>query len=153
MVLSIHRVAHWLWKRRIPVLPKLLKITNRIVFSVVLPPSVRIGEGVLISYQGLGTVIHRDTVIDDRAVISSGVTLGGRGGRTGAPHIGAGALVGTGAKVLGPVKVGQGASIGANAVVIQDVPDYAVVVGVPARVVRINRPEDIPNYHAFGSWE
>lgn len=149
MVLRIHRLAHWLWRHRVPLLPFLLKAFNRIVFGVVIPPATRIGRGVLLSYQGLGTVIHPEAVIDDDAVISTGVTLGGRGGRRGAPHIGAGALVGTGAKVLGPVRVGVGASIGANAVVLQDVPDYAVMVGVPARLVRINRPEDLPDYKNF----
>jgi serine O-acetyltransferase len=148
-MLRLHRLAHWLWRRHVPLLPWLLKVLNRIVFGVVIPPQTRIGRGVLISYQGLGTVIHRETVIEDGAVISTGVTLGGRGGRPGAPHIGAGALVGTGAKVLGPVRVGRGASVGANAVVLEDVPEYAVVVGVPAKVVRINRPDQVPDYQAF----
>lgn len=149
MILKIHRCAQWLLVHRVPLLPFCLKAFNRIVFGVVLPPATRIGRGVLFSYQGLGTVVHRDAVIEEGAVISTGVTIGGRGGREGAPHIGRGALIGTGAKVLGPVKVGAFASIGANAVVTQDVPDYGVAVGVPARVVRINRPDQVPDYHRF----
>lgn len=149
MILKIHRCAQWLLVHRIPLLPFCLKAFNRIVFGVVLPPATRIGRGVLFSYQGLGTVVHRDAVIEEGAVISTGVTIGGRGGREGAPHIGRGALIGTGAKVLGPVKVGAFASIGANAVVTQDVPDYGVAVGVPARVVRINRPDQVPDYQRF----
>jgi len=47
------------------------------------------------------------------------------------------------------VRIGKCASVGANAVVLTDVPDFAVVVGIPARVVRINRPEDIPDYHDY----
>lgn len=149
MILTLHRCAHWLWRHKIPLLPYLLKAASRILFGVVLPPATQVGRGVLFSYQGLGTVVHRDAVIEDGAVISTGVTLGGRGGRHGAPHIGRGALVGTGAKVLGPVRVGAYASIGANAVVTRDVPDYGVAVGVPARIVRINRPEQLPDYHRF----
>lgn len=149
MVMLIHRAAHALWRWHVPLMPKLLKIINRVAFGVVLPPSVFIGKGVLLSYQGLGTVIHKTARIEDGAVISTGVTLGGRSGLPGAPVIGAGALIGTGAKVLGPIRVGRGAQVGANAVVLQDVPDYAVVVGVPARVVRINRPEDVPRYDVF----
>ena len=149
MVLKLHRVAHWLWKKNVPLLPKILKIVNRVVFGLVLPYQTEIGRGVLFSYQGLGTVVHRSVKIGDKAVISTGVTLGGRGGRNGAPEIGEGVLIGTGAKVLGPVKVGRFASIGANAVVLADVPDFAVVVGIPARVVRINRPEDIPDYFDY----
>jgi serine O-acetyltransferase len=146
MLVRIHVVANWLWRMRIPFVPWLIKVFYRIAFGVVLPPSVRLGRGVILSYQGLGTVIHKDAVIEDRVVISTGVTIGGRSGLVGAPVIREGALIGTGAKVLGAISVGKFASVGANAVVIHDVPAYAVVVGVPARVVRINRPEDIPDY-------
>lgn len=148
-MLKIYRLANWLHRCGVPVIPFLLKALNRIVFAVVLPPATRVGPGVLFSYQGLGTVVHRETVIGARAVISTGVTLGGRAGRHGAPLIGEGALIGTGAKVLGPVRIGAFASIGANAVVLADVPEYGVAVGVPARVIRINRPGDLPDYHAF----
>lgn len=58
-------------------------------------------------------------------------------------------MIGTGAKILGPVTIGRWASIGANAVVLDDVPDYGVTVGIPARVVRINCPEDRPDYASF----
>lgn len=149
MVIRLHRIGHWLWERHVPLLPKMIKVVNRVVFGVVLPSQVKVGPGVLLSYQGLGTVIHRGVVIGAGAVISTGVTLGGRGGREGAPQIGERALIGTGAKVLGPVRIGKCASVGANAVVLNDVPDFAVVVGIPARVVRVNRPEDIPDYHDY----
>jgi serine O-acetyltransferase len=149
MALKIYRLAHWLWRHRIPFLPWLLKALNRIVFAVVLPPSARIGRGVVLSYEGLGTVIHKRAVIEDGALIGTGVTIGGRSGSVDVPVIGAGAMVGSGAKILGPIRVGRGASIGANAVVLADVPDFAVAVGIPARVVRINDPDALPDYHAF----
>lgn len=149
IVLRIYRVAHWLHCRRVPILPFLLKSFNRVVFSVVLPPSARIGRGVVLSYEGLGTVIHKRAVIEDGALIGTGVTIGGRSGSVDVPVIGAGAMVGSGAKILGPIRVGRGASIGANAVVLADVPDFAVAVGIPARVVRINDPDALPDYHAF----
>ena len=149
IVLRIHRLAHWLWRHHVPVLPWLLKALNRIVFAVVLPPSATIGHDVILSYEGLGTVIHRRAVIGDHAIIGAGVTIGGRSGSLGVPVICECAFIGGGAKVLGAIRVGAYASIGANAVVLHDVPDYGVAVGIPARVVRINRPEDLPNYRAF----
>lgn len=149
MMLRIYRVAHWCLRHRIPVMPFLLKSVNRIMFAVVLPPSAVVGRNVLFSYEGLGTIIHKRAVIGDDAVIGAGVTIGGRSGSKGVPRIGKGALIGTGAKVLGDIRIGDHASIGANAVVMTDVPDYAVAVGIPARVVRINRPADMPNYRAF----
>lgn len=151
MPIKIYRIAHWLWKHNVPFLPSLLKILNRVVFAVVLPPSAKLSEGVLLSYNGLGTVIHRNAVIGPRAVIGTGVTIGGRSGHTKVPEIGEGAMVGSGAKVLGPVRIGRFASIGANAVVLSDIPDFAVAVGLPAKVIRIMSPSELPDYFAFKS--
>lgn len=149
MVIRIYRIAHWLHDRGVPLLPKLLKIVNRIVFGVVLPPTAKLGKNVLLSYQGLATVIHQRAEIGDDVVIGAGVTIGGRSGHRQVPVIGRGAMIGTGAKVLGPVRIGEYASIGANAVVLADVPPYAVAVGIPARVVRIQRPEELVDYKEF----
>ncbi|GHD56393.1 serine O-acetyltransferase [Jeongeupia chitinilytica] len=149
MVNLLHRWSRWLWQKRVPLLPKLLKITNRVAFGVVLPPSAQVGNNVLFSYQGLGTVIHKHAVIEDDVVIATGVTIGGKSGNPTVPLIKQGAFIGTGAKILGPVVIGRYASVGANSVVLADVPDYAVVVGIPARVVRINRPDDLPDYRDF----
>lgn len=149
MVIPIYRFARWCHVRRIPFLPRLLKVLNRVAFGVVLPPTARLGKDVLLSYQGLGTVIHKRAVIGDGATIGTGVTIGGRAGHHAVPEIGKGAMIGSGAKVLGPIRIGRYAAIGANAVVLSDVPDYAVAVGVPARVVKINSPEDVPDYRSF----
>lgn len=145
----LFRISHQLWLWRVPGLPWMIKVFNRVIFAVVLPPSVQVGRGVVFSYGGLGTVVHKAAWIGAGAVIGTGVTIGGRSGLQGVPMIGEGAMLGSGAKVLGPVRIGRGASVGANAVVLEDVPDYAVVVGVPARVVRINRPSDLPSYTEF----
>ena len=56
LVLAIHAMSHWLWRHRIPLLPKLLSKFNRIVFAVELPAETRIGKGVRLNYSGLGTV-------------------------------------------------------------------------------------------------
>lgn len=149
IVLQIHRLAHWLRPRHVPALPWLLESLNRIVLATVIPPATQIGRGVLLSYECLGTVIHRSAIIENEATIGAGVTFGGRSGQPGAPVIGRGAMIGTGAKVLGAVRVGAYASIGANAVVLQDIPDHAVAVGVPARVVRVHRPGEMPDYRQF----
>jgi serine O-acetyltransferase len=102
-----------------------------------------IGRRLSIEHHGC-IVIHGAAVIGDDCLIRHGVTLGNTGSEDpfGAPTIGNRVQFGAGAKILGRVRVGNDVIIGANAVVIQDVPDYAVVGGVPARILKMRTPED-----------
>jgi serine O-acetyltransferase len=140
-LLRIHRVAHWLWSKRVPLLPRVLQLFNRVIFAVQLPAETRLGHAVRLNYSGLGTVIHARAVIGNRVDIGPGVVIGGRSEIYEVPVIEDDVKIGVGAKVLGPVRVGRGATIGANAVVVHDVPAGAVVVGIPARVLRIDAPD------------
>jgi serine O-acetyltransferase len=135
-MIYVFRLSHLLYRLRVPCLPWLLKVLNRILFSVSLPPSVQVGRNVTFGYQGLGIVVHRHALIGSNVIVAPNVVIGGRGGRAGAPVIEDDVLIGAGACVLGPVTIGRGAQIGANAVVMADVPAGATAVGVPARVVR-----------------
>lgn len=89
-----------------------------------------------------GVVIYEDAVVEAGCMIMQQVTLG-QLAHGGAPIVEKGAYLGAGAKILGPVRVGAGARVGANAVVLEDVPPGATVVGIPARVVRQRSPEEI----------
>jgi len=149
MPVKLYRIAHWFWVRGVPIIPQLIKVFNRVVFAVVLPPSATLGKSVLLSYHGLGTVIHRRAVIGDRVTVGTGVTIGGRSGHEAVPIIEEGVMVGSGAKILGPVRIGRFASIGANAVVLTDIPAFAVAVGVPAKVVKQLSSDQVPDYFAF----
>lgn len=86
-----------------------------------------------------GVVIHAQAVVEPGCIIMQQVTLG-QLAEGGAPIIEAGAYLGAGARVLGPVRVGAGARIGANAVVLKDVPPHCTAVGIPARVVARREP-------------
>jgi serine O-acetyltransferase len=147
LLLAIHALSHWLWKHHVPLLPKLLALFNRVVFATQLPAETRLGKGVKLNYSGLGTILHPRAVIGDRVEIGPGVVIGGRSEIWEVPVIEDDVQIGVGAKVLGPVRVGRGAVIGANAVVLNDVPAGAVVVGIPARVLRIDE-EKLPKEHA-----
>jgi serine O-acetyltransferase len=137
LLLAIHALAHWLWRHRIPALPRLLTLFNRVVFAAQVPPGTRIGKGTRLNYSGLGTVIHARAVIGARVEIGPGVVIGGRSKIYEVPVIEDDVQIGVAAKILGPVRVGRGAEIGANAVVLHDVPAGAVVVGIPARVLKM----------------
>ncbi|WP_224044649.1 serine O-acetyltransferase [Paraburkholderia unamae] len=135
-MIHIYRLANLLFRLGIPVLPWILKIVNRILFSVSLPPSVQVGRNVTFGYQGLGIVVHRNASLGSNIIISPNVVIGGKGkGRQGAPVIEDDVTIGAGACILGSVRVGRGAVIGANAVVLEDVAPNATVVGIPARPV------------------
>ncbi len=88
---------------------------------------------------GSGVVIGETAEIGDNVTIYQGVTLGGTGFQTGKRHptVGNDVVIGSGAKLLGPIVVGDGAKIGANTVVIHDVPANSTVVGNPGHPVRV----------------
>lgn len=133
-MLQIFRLAAWLHRCRVPLVPRLLYALNRIVFAVVLPPGVTVGSGVRFAYSGLGTVVHARARIGNNVKIAQNVTIGGRSGHEAVPVIEDDVEIGAGACVLGPVVIGRGASVGAGAVVLTNVPAGAVAVGVPAKV-------------------
>lgn len=144
MLLKIHALAHWLWKKRVPLIPQLLSLFNRVVFATQLPASAQLGRGVRLNYSGLGTVIHKRAIVGDHVEIGPGVVIGGRSEIWEVPVIEDGVQIGVGAKILGPVRVGREAIIGANAVVLRDVPPGAVVGGIPAKILRMRDPAALP---------
>lgn len=109
--------------------------TKRIKFGIDIQ-SFSIGEGFYIGHFG-HIVVNSAAVIGRNCNISQGVTIGisNTGSKKGVPEVGNYVYIGPGAKIMGKIKIGNNAAIGANSVVVNDVPDNAVVVGVPARVV------------------
>lgn len=141
-----HRLAHGMWTRggslRLPA--RLLSQAARAATGVEIHPGARIGRRFFIDH-GMGVVIGETAEIGDDVMLYHGVTLGGRSMARVKRHptVGDGAVLGAGARVLGPVTIGAGAQVGANAVVVKDVPDGAVATGVPARI-RLTAPQEDP---------
>lgn len=134
---AMHRMAHALYGRKVPVIPRLISELSRWLTGIEIHPGARIGKNVIIEH-GMGTVIGETSEIGDDVVILHGVTLGARNIRVGSrgkrhPTIGRGATLCAGAQIVGAVTVGESATVGANAVVLGDVRPGAVAVGVPAR--------------------
>ena len=142
--LLAHRVSHALHEARVPLLPGLLANLMRVVTGVEIHPAARIGRGLFIDH-GMGVVIGETAEVGDHVTMYQGVTLGGTGFARGKRHptVGDQVMIGSGAKLLGPIVVGARSKIGANSVVIHDVPADATVVGNPGHPVRVDgrRPE------------
>jgi serine O-acetyltransferase len=136
--LLFYRLAHWIWKKRVPFVPRALSQFARLLTGIEIHPGAAIGSGLFIDH-GMGVVIGETTEIGDNVTLFQGVTLGGTGKQRGKRHpsLGSHVVVGAGAKVLGPILIGDYVKIGANSVVLQDVPDHSTVVGIPGKIVRI----------------
>lgn len=110
----------------------------QIICGIEIGTTTRIGRRLQFEHHGC-IVIHGASVIGDDCLIRHGVTLGNVGAvdPMGAPTLGNRVNIGAGAKILGRIKIGNDVVVGANAVVTKDVPDNAVVVGIPARIIKI----------------
>lgn len=127
-----YKISHWLYYHHMKRLSRLLDWFGRLLYSCFIPGQAQIGKNFKLSYWGLGVVIHIKSKIGDNCKIGQNVTIGGKGG---IPQLLDNVNVG-GSFVFGPITIGNNVSIGANSVVNKDVPDNAVVAGVPAKIIR-----------------
>ena len=137
-----HRLAHRLWRWRVPLLPRLISHLARFLTGVEIHPGATIGRSFFIDH-GMGVVIGETSEIGDHVTLFQGVTLGGTGKERGKRHptLGDHVVVGAGAKVLGGITIGDHVKIGANSVVLKSVPPHSTVVGIPGRVKRMEAGE------------
>lgn len=133
--LWFHRLAHWLWNRRIFLGARLISHLSRFLTGIEIHPGAKIGPGFFVDH-GMGVVIGETAEIGENVTLYHGVTLGGTSWKREKRHptVGNNVVVGAGAKLLGPIRVGDFSRIGSGAVVLKDVPPNSVVVGVPGRV-------------------
>ncbi len=132
----LHRIAHKLYKNNFILLARIVNTFSRFLTSIDIHPGAKLGEGLFIDH-GLGVVIGETAELGKNITLYQGVTLGGTGKENGKRHptIGDNVVVASGAKVLGSFRVGNNSKIGAGSVVLKEVPDNSVVVGIPGRIV------------------
>jgi serine O-acetyltransferase len=138
---QMHRLAHALHRRGVPLLPRIISHIARFLTGIEIHPGAVIGEGLFIDH-GMGVVIGETAEIGDDCHLLQGVTLGGTSTRRVKRHptLGNGVLVGAGAHLIGAISVGDHARIGSGSVVVTNVPPYATVVGVPGHVIAFHDP-------------
>lgn len=132
--LIAYRISHYLYINKLFFLARLISQISRFFTGIEIHPGAKIGRGLVIDH-GMGVVIGETSEIGDNVLLYHGVTLGGTGKDKGKRHptVGNNVVIGAGAKVLGPIYIGSNSKIGANSVVLNNVPEGATAVGIPAK--------------------
>lgn len=132
--LIAYRISHYLYINKLFFLARLISQISRFFTGIEIHPGAKIGRGLVIDH-GMGVVIGETAEIGDNVLLYHGVTLGGTGKDKGKRHptVGNNVVIGAGAKVLGPIYIGSNSKIGANSVVLNNVPEGATAVGIPAK--------------------
>ena len=147
-----HQIANFFSVAKFDLIARMISQFSRFLTGIEIHPKAKIGKNLFIDH-GMGVVIGETSEIGDNVTIYHMVTLGGISPSIDSdnqrnvkrhPTLKDNVVVGSGAQVLGPVVIGKNAKIGANAVVTKDVPENAVMVGIPAKNVGVATEEFKP---------
>lgn len=153
MAIVFYRLMQWSRRHRLVPLEMLANRLNGMFCNCFIGRGAEFGRGFVLLHAD-GVVINRLVRGGDNIYVEHQVTIGADRGTS--PVLANNIFIGAGAKILGPVTIGDGARVGANAVVVTDVPAYATVVGVPAKVVRqrhASDPDTLPHLGATEQWD
>ena len=156
-----YRLSHWLWVRDWRLLGRGISQFARWLTGIEIHPGAEVGDNLFIDH-GMGVVVGESSIIGDGVTLYQGVTLGGVAPSVDShsqrdqkrhPTLENGVIVGSGAQVLGPITVRRCARVGANAVVTKEVPEFATVVGIPAKEVQVSgrRSDHDDRFVAYGT--
>ncbi len=137
-----HRAAHFLWRHKLRLPARIVSQFSRFITGIEIHPGAKIGKRFFIDH-GMGVVIGETAEIGDDVTIYNGVNLGGTSWKKEKRHptIGDRVMIGTGAKILGPLEIGHDSKVGANSVVVATVPPHSTVVGIPAKSAKRDETE------------
>ena len=157
--LVFYRVTHWMWGAGWRLPARFLAHVAKILTGIEIHPGATIGRRFVIDH-GTGVVVGETTDIGDDVTLYQGVTLGGiapsvdsvsQVGQKRHPTLCDGAIIGSGAAVLGPITIGEGAKVGANSVVTKSVDACMTAVGIPARVIMPKDKSKSKDFVAYGT--
>lgn len=131
-ILVYHRIAHFLYKKKMYFLSRLISQIGRFFTGIEIHPGAKIGKRLFIDH-GMGIVIGETAEVGNDCTIYHGVTLGGTGKDKHKRHptVGNNVMIGAGAKIIGAINIGDNVKIGAGAVVLKDIEANTTAVGVP----------------------
>lgn len=131
----IHKLAHYLYRKHIPLLPKFLQLILFLGYSCSISYKTKIGKGTFFNHSGFGILINSKVVIGDNCKIGNNVSIVGQGPYKNVPLLKDFIYIGPGAVIQGPVIIENNVIIAPNAVVNKSVPQNAIVAGIPAKIV------------------
>jgi len=135
IAMRLYRFSRWLYERRLTLFAKLIMEVNNCINNSYIPYTAQIGRGTKFAYGGIAVVIHTNSIIGENCTIGQCVTIGGRTGHGGPPIISDNVYIGPGVRLLGNYTIGNNVVIGANSVVLDEVGENSIVVGIPGKVV------------------
>jgi len=153
-----HRISYFFSKAGFALIARIVSQSSRFLTGIEIHPAAKIGKNFFIDH-GMCVVIGETSEIEDNVTLYHSVTLGGISPSTNSneqrgikrhPTLKNNVVVGSGAQVLGPVIVEAFAKIGANAVVTRDVPEHAIMVGVPAKNIRTKSEIKDTSFKPYG---
>jgi len=133
--IHLYRAARWLYLHHIPLLPKLLQAIIFCCYACRVPFQAKIGKGTYLSHGGIGVTISPKSTIGEHCVLGFRCSIIGQAPYLKTPQIGNHVFISPGAIIQGAVIVEDHVIIGANAVVTKSVPAYAIVAGIPAKII------------------
>ena len=157
--LLFYRLSHWLWGLKVRLAARFISHVGKILTGIEIHPGAQIGRRFVIDH-GTGVVIGETSIVGDDVTLYHAVTLGGispavdSGSQVGVkrhPTIMDGAIIGSGAAILGPITIGKGARVGSNSVVTKDVPASVTAVGIPAQVIMPRDKRKAREFQAYGT--
>jgi len=149
-----HRIAHWLFNAKLNFLARFVNHFSRFLTAIDIHPGAEIGKNLFIDH-GF-TVIGETAKIGDNVTIYQCVTLGGTNPTNGIggkrhPTVEDNVIIGSGAQIIGPITLGARSRVGANAVVTEDVPEGATMIGLKARSTLVPAEEWVKEFIPYGT--
>jgi serine O-acetyltransferase len=141
-----HKISNFFHVAGFDLVARIISQTIRFFTGIEIHPGAKIGKNLFIDH-GMGVVIGETSEIGNNVTIYHAVTLGGiapsidsdnQRNEKRHPTIGNDVVIGSGAQIIGPIEVGNNSRIAANAVVVNDVPENATMIGIPAKAIKLS---------------